>query len=46
MIDEVLKSYKRWVIQIAREFNIKNNEIKDIIIIFAIIICQIKKAHP
>lgn len=31
MIDEVLKSYKRWVIQIAREFNVKNNEIKDII---------------
>ena len=31
MIDEVLKSYKRLAIQMAREFNVKNNEIEDII---------------
>ena len=31
MVDEVLKSYKRWIIQTAREFNVKNDEIEDII---------------
>ena len=31
MVDEVLKSYKRWTIQIAREFNVKDDEIEDII---------------
>ena len=31
MVDEVLKSYKRWTIQIAREFNVKADEIEDII---------------
>lgn len=31
MVDEVLKSYKRWAIQMAREFNVKADEIEDII---------------
>ena len=31
MIDEVLKSYKRWTIQMARAFNVKADEIEDII---------------
>ena len=31
MVDEVLKSYKRWIIQMAREFNVKDDEIEDII---------------
>ena len=31
MVDEVLKSYKRWTIQMAREFNVKDDEIEDII---------------
>lgn len=31
MVDEVIKSYKRWTIQMAREFNVKDDEIEDII---------------
>ena len=31
MVDEVLKSYKRWTVQMAREFNVKADEIEDII---------------
>ena len=31
MVDEVLKSYKRWTIQMAREFNVKDDDIEAII---------------
>lgn len=31
MVDEVLKSYKRWTIQMARKFNVKDDEIEAII---------------
>lgn len=31
MVDEVLKRYKRWTIQMAREFNVKDDEIEYII---------------
>ena len=34
MVDEVLKSYKRWTIQMAREFNVKDDEIEDIIKVY------------
>lgn len=31
MVDEVFKSYKRLAIQMAREFNVKDDAIEDII---------------
>jgi hypothetical protein len=31
MVDKVLQSYKRWITQIAREFNVKDDEIDAII---------------
>ena len=32
MVDKVLKSYKRWTTQMAREFNVKDDEIEDILL--------------
>lgn len=31
MVDKVLQSYQRWITQMARECNVKNDEIEDII---------------
>lgn len=31
MVDKVLQSYQRWITQTAREYNVKNDEIEDII---------------
>ena len=31
MVDKVLESYQRWITQTAREHNVKNDEIEDIV---------------
>jgi len=31
MVDKVLESYQRWITQTAREHNVKNDEIENII---------------